>query len=201
MTNNTISDPAAIVRQVTEKKIVLGLDLGTTTGVSMALYSPGEPITPALIKPEFMGNWNLGAGPYDSGAIRFVRLRHFLSAVRPDMVFFEDVRFTPPVGAKMNPSAIMARAATSSEFFGALKGTLSSWCEEHGVPCTSFPIGAIKKRATNRGNANKEMIITACNEMFGAKLDPEGYATTGEDNIADSAWVLLLGLEQYAAGL
>jgi Holliday junction resolvasome RuvABC endonuclease subunit len=148
-----------------------------------------------------MGQWDLSAGPYDSGAIRFLRLRHFLHATRPDAVFYEDVKFDPPGVSKMNAGAVLARVATASEFLGALKATVCTWCEEHAVPCTGFKIGTIKKRATGRGNANKEDMIRACNELFGSSLEVEGYESSGTDNIADSAFVCLLGLEQYADAL
>ena len=60
---------------------------------------------------------------------------------------------------------------------------------------------AHKRRATGRGNANKAAIIKACNSLFGTKFDPEKYESSGEDNIADSAFVCLLTCEEYAAGL
>jgi Holliday junction resolvasome RuvABC endonuclease subunit len=97
--------------------------------------------------------------------------------------------------------AILARAATSCEFFGALKATVSSWAEENGVPCGSFPIGTIKRRATGKGNANKSDMIKACNQFFRTEFDSENYETAGYDNAADSAFVCLLALENYAKGL
>jgi hypothetical protein len=195
-------DPAVVAekRPVTTKKLILGLDLGTTCGYSYGFYVPGQPASPTCIDKNFVGNWDLSAGPYDSGAIRFLRLRYFLSAVRPNAVFYEDVKFTPPGINKFNAHAILARTATSSEFIGALRATVCTWAHENDVPCTGFGIGTIKRRATARGRADKEDIIRACNEMFGTTLDPDGYQTTGVDNIADSAFVCLLGLEQYAAG-
>jgi len=204
MRTNFHTDPSAFGASLPDKdrkRLVLGIDLGTNCGISFSLYQPGDPVSPSLIQARHMGQWDLSAGPYDSGAIRFLRLRHFLSAVRPDLVFYEDVKFDPPGINKMNAGAVLARTATSSEFLGALKATVATWCEEHDVPCSGFKIGTIKKRATGRGNANKEQMIEACNKMFGSSFETEGYETTGVDNIADSAFVCLLGLEQYADGL
>jgi Holliday junction resolvasome RuvABC endonuclease subunit len=136
-----------------------------------------------------MGQWDLSAGPYDSGAIRFVRLRQFLSAVKPDLVAFEDVKYTPSMKLnKVNAHAMVARAATAGELFGAFKSTVATWCEENGVPCTSFSIQHIKKRATSKGNANKEAMILACNREFGTEFEVESYESTGVDNVADAAW-------------
>jgi hypothetical protein len=181
--------------------LVLGLDLGTSTGATFAYHHPDRPVDLARTRL-YAGQWNLEAGPYDSGAIRFVRLRQFLGLLRPDAVFFEMVRFTPAETiTRYNAGAILARAATSCEFFGALKATVCTWCEENAVPCGSFSIQEIKKRVTGRGNANKADVIKGVNKLFGIDLDPEGYETTGADNVADSVAVCLLGLEQYGAGV
>lgn len=202
---NYHANPEAFSLAVPEKgvkKLVLGIDLGTATGYSLALYEPGvSTILPSLLNPNWMGQLDLSAGSYDSGAIRFVKLRHFLAVAKPDLVVYEDVKFTPPPmpGAKMG--AILARAATSSEFLGALKATMAAWCEENGIPCTGFGISEIKKRATGKGNSDKKKMIQACNEAFGSTFDPDGYETSGADNVADSAWVCLLGLERYADGI
>lgn len=183
-------------------RLVLGLDLGTNCGYTFAFYPPNTPVVPGLIQPMHMGQWDLSAGPYDSGAIRFLRLRYFLAATRPDLVFFEDVKYTPGEKPnKFNLHAIVARAATACELFGAFKGTVSTWCEERNIPCVGFSIQAIKKRATGKGNANKEDLIKACNKIFGANLPTESYESTGADNIADSSFLCLLGMEQLAIGL
>jgi len=181
--------------------LVLGLDLGTNCGYSYAYVKDKELIVPEKLNMH-IGQWDLSAGPYDSGALRFVRLRQFLSVLKPDLIAFEDVRYTPSEKlTKFNMHAILARAATSCEFFGALKATVSSWAEENGVSCGSFPIGTIKRRATGKGNANKSDMIKACNEMFRTEFDSENYETAGYDNAADSAFVCLLALENYAKGL
>jgi hypothetical protein len=201
----TDGDPAVFASRVPARperaRLVLGLDLGTACGVALTYVRPGAPVAPEHLSV-YLGQWDLSAGPYDSGAIRFVRLRQFLTIAAPDLVLYEDVKYTPPASPfRTSAQAVVARAATALEWFGALKGTLSTWCEEAGVPCTGFPIGAIKKRATGKGNANKADIIRAANVRFGAGLDPDGYESSGHDNIADALWVLVLGLEQYGAGL
>jgi hypothetical protein len=198
-------DPELLARTVPLRpertRLVLGLDLGTACGAAYAFHRPSDPVDPVRVALH-LGQWDLSAGPYDSGAIRFVRLRQFLTALGPDLVVCEDVKYVPPnTPERMNPTAIVARAATALEWFGALKATVAVWCEEHGVPCAAFPIGVIKKRATGKGNANKSDIIRACNATFGSDMDPDDYTNTGYDNVADAAWVCLLGLEQYARGL
>lgn len=181
--------------------LVLGLDLGTSCGYAFTYMKEGQRVDPAALEIA-LGQFDLSAGPYDSGAIRFVRLRQFLEVLQPDLVAYENVKYTPPEKpTRFNANAIVARAATPIEWFGALKATVSTWCEENKVPCCSFPIGTIKKRATGKGNANKSDIIAACNELFGSDMDAEDYASAGYDNIADAAFVCLLALEQYSGGL
>lgn len=178
-------------------KTILGLDLGTSCGYSYCFINKDNISKPRV----YAGQLDLSAGPYDSGAIRFVKLRHFLAAIKPDMVAFEDVKYTPPKMGFQSVGAIIARAATACEWFGALKSTLCTWCEENGVANVGIPIGAIKKRATGRGNANKVDIINACNKEFGFDFDPESYDSSGVDNIADSVYVCSLLIEQYGLGI
>src|SRR4051812_7865055 len=75
------------------RKLALGLDPGTTTGYALALFEPGRPFDLARTFVA-MGQWDLSAGPFDSGAIRFVRLRQFLAILQPSLVFYEEPRFT-----------------------------------------------------------------------------------------------------------
>lgn len=184
-------------------KTVLGLDLGTNCGYSYCFINDRLRPSPGSNEVQiYAGQLDLSAGPYDSGAIRFLRLRHFLSAIKPDLIAYEDVRYTPPGGKGfVSAGALLARAAPACEWFGALKATVSTWAEENGIPCTGVPIGSIKKRATGKGNANKSDIIKACNEEFKFDFDPEGYESTGADNIADSVFVCALIVETYGLGL
>lgn len=181
--------------------LVLGIDLGTTCGFSYAYHPIGQPVDPNKIDIH-IGQLDLSAGSFDSGAIRFVRLRQFLSVLKPDLVATEDVKYTP--GEKpnrVNIHAIISRAATSMELFGGFKATVAAWCEENQVPCTSFPIGTLKRRATSKGNANKSDMIRACNALFGTEMDADDYVSAGYDNAADSAFVCLLALETYGRGV
>ncbi|MBD3407201.1 MAG: hypothetical protein GF411_13865 [Candidatus Lokiarchaeota archaeon] len=178
-------------------KMAMGLDLGTTTGYAYTFIdSENHAETDNIV----MGQWDLSAGPYDSGAIRFLRLRQFLTMSSPDYLFFEDVRYTPEKPNKFLASAIISRAANVSELFGAFKATLCTWAEEHDIPCEGFGIGQIKKHATGKGNANKIDMINACNEKFNTDFDYD-YESTGVDNIADAMFVLSLGISRYIEGM
>lgn len=189
------------IKKPARSNLVLGLDLGTNCGYAFTYMVDGQRLDPEKLALN-LGQFDLSAGQYDSGAIRFVRLRQFLSVMEPDLIAFEDVKYTPAEKPnRFNAGAIVARAATACEWFGGLKATVAAWAEENGVPCTSFPIGTIKKRATGKGNANKGDMIVACNALFGSDMDSKDYESAGYDNIADAAFVCLLALEQYSTGL
>ena len=141
-------DPSRFILQhepAEEHKIALGLDLGTLCGYAYAVCRPDGTWE---TNPWYMGLWDLSTGRYDTGNLGFLRLRCFLAEVRPSIVFYEDVKFTPSEAiSKYNASRVMARAATSSELIGAFKQTLCLWCEDHGVHCTGIPIDTIKNIA------------------------------------------------------
>jgi len=179
----------------------LGLDLGAACGYALARVRPGHPFDPRTA-PVVPGQLDLAAGPFDSGGLRFVRLRKFLAVIRPALIAFEVVMPTPPAArGRTNPAAIVARAATAPEWTGGLKAHLAARAEERGVACTGVPIGTIKRRPAGKGNASKAEVIRGVNDLFGVTLDAEKYESTCDDNVADAAACLLIALEQYALGL
>lgn len=198
-------DPAAFeagmsARPERSSKLVLGLDLATTTGVAYTWYTPGRPYRVGH-DPMYLGQWDLSPGENGSNPIRFVRLFHFLDAVRPDLVVFEDSAKNTPKGGSQGAFSLLARAIPTAVLLGKYIGTVQLWCEQRGVPADAFAIGEIKRRATGRGAANKKDVIRAANQLLGTDYDPETYEQTGADNICDAAFCLLLGLERYADGL
>jgi len=197
---------AAEVSRTPEKhKRIVGLDLGTNCGIAFCDIMPGFAVKTARIT---MGQWDLSVGPYDTGPLRHVRLRHFLSVLQPDLVHFEDVKYDVPLAALAHIASVEARIAATvarvvptAEFIGGLKATVASWCEERCIPCQGVAITQIKQYATGRGNASKVEMIEAANRRLGAGLDPEDYERTGTDNIADAAFLCMMGVDLYAEGL
>lgn len=183
-------------------KRILGIDLGTNCGVAFCDFIPGQPITKPLITA---GMWDLSLGNYDSGPLRHIRLKQFLAVTKPDLVTYENVKYDPPAdliaSKNMGPGAIVARVATAAEFLGGLKVTLSTWCEENGIPTHGLAIAEIKKFGAGKGNASKVDMINACNLKYGTTLNPEEYERSGDDNIADAIFVCGMGLDAYSEGL
>jgi hypothetical protein len=179
-----------------DRPLVLGLDFGTTCGYCFS-YLPAPDFDPNTLDM-YMGVLDLSSGSYDSGALRLVRLRQFLMIAQPAMIFYEDVKYTPPGMGGMSPQAIIARAATSMEFLGSLRGVVAEFSESHNIPSTGVPIGVIKKRATGKGNANKQMMVEALNAHFSIAVDPESEEAA---NVADATFALLAGLDDYGKGI
>lgn len=205
-------DPRVYARGVAvkppERKRVLGLDLGTNCGVAFADIIPG--ITQEDVV-SYLEQWDLSLGPYDSGALRFLKLRTFLSLVQPDLVMLENVKYDPPLAEFRTRAgglgAIVARVTPTAEFFGTLKAVVQLWCQEYDVPCHGVEIMEIKKFAmaeaniVRKGTPNKEDMIAACNTVFSTTFDPKTYEKTGVDNIADAAFAMLMGVTAYSEGL
>jgi hypothetical protein len=185
---------------------ILGLDLGTNCGVAIADIMPGQIQENVCM---ILGIWDLSLGPYDSGPLRHIRLKQFLAVSKPDIIMYEEVKFTPSAdmmkarGITGNAGAIVARVSTAAEFLGGLKVTVSTWAEEHNIPAHGLTITQIKKFATGSGRANKTDMIRTCNEKYGTTFDlaEDVWSKDGTDNIADAAHVCAMGIDLYSEGL
>lgn len=180
----------------------LGLDLGSNCGVAVYDYTPGKKLVQEKLQ---LFQWDLSPQGLESRAARFVRLRAFLNAVNPDVIGYEDVKYTPPkeffVNKKFGIPAVLSRVATASEVLGGMKVTVATWAEEGNVLCSGFAISTIKKFATGNGKASKDDMIAAANKHLGAAFDAEKYKSTGVDNVVDAAFILLISLQTTYAGI
>jgi Holliday junction resolvasome RuvABC endonuclease subunit len=176
----------------------VGLDFGTNCGVAFVDFMPGRPVDNTIM---FMGQLDLSIGPYDTRILSLTKLKQFLTEMNPDLVMYENVKYDPPMGTVKSIAMAVARTVPTAEFFGALKGIVGVWGEEHNVPTQGLAIAAIKKYATGIGNAGKPAMIQAANERFGTSFEVDGYEKTGVDNICDAAFVCQMGLDMYYAGL
>jgi Holliday junction resolvasome RuvABC endonuclease subunit len=125
--------------------------------------------------------------------------------VSPDVVGYEDVKYTPPreffVNKKFGIPAVLSRVATASEVLGGMKVTVATWVEEASLLSNGFAISTIKKYATGNGKASKDDMIAAANKLLGAAFDASKYKSTGIDNVVDAAFVLLLLIQTVHAGI
>jgi hypothetical protein len=181
--------------------LAIGLDLGTTCGVSGCFFDPASSwIYPGDLA--FFCQWDLSISGNETKPTRLVRLKQFLSCLSPDIIFYEDVKnSSPPKGGATSAAAILARVCGTIEWFGELKGIIKLYAEENEIPCLGYGISTIKKRATGSGRASKVDMIQAVNNVYNVNLPVEEFDKSGADNIADSVWTLILGMEDYARGV
>lgn len=178
----------------------LGLDLGSNCGVAIYDFVPGKKLLQEKLQ---LFQWDLSPQGLESGAARFVRLRGFLNVVKPDVIGYEDVKYSPPreffVNKKFGIPAVLSRVATASEVLGGMKVTVATWAEEHNLISNGYAISTIKKYATGNGKASKEEMIIAANKSLGAAFDTAKYKSTGIDNVVDAAFVLLLLIQKIGS--
>lgn len=146
---------------------ILALDLGTTTGWAVRGHD-GRIVS---------GTVSLRPGRFDGGGMRYLRFAKWLDEVADlsgpvASIWFEEVR---------------RHAGTdASHIYGGLMATLTAWAELRGVPYEGVPVGTIKRHATGKGNASKDIVIDA--------VRARGFSPA-DDNEADALALLHLVIE------
>lgn len=149
-----------------EQNNILALDLGTTMG--WAAYCSGDINS---------GKISFKGSRYEGGGMRFLRLKMWLEEIYTllgdvNAVYYEEVR--------------RHLGTDAAHLYGGFLATLSSWCEQKGIPYTGIPVATIKKNITNKGNASKKDVIGA--------IKAKGYDPS-DDNEADAIAILLCAIE------
>jgi Holliday junction resolvasome RuvABC endonuclease subunit len=126
----------------TQVTTTLALDLGTTTGWALRPRVGNIAHGFVSLKPQ----------RFEGGGMRYLRFKRWLSELQAmtgevQSVYFEEVRRHAGVDA--------------AHVYGGLLATLTSWCEHHNIPYQGVHVGTIKKHATGKGNAGKDMVIAA----------------------------------------
>ena len=151
----------------THNKVVLALDLGTTTGWAMAPPDSGIVSGTVSFRPS----------RYDGGGMRYLRFRAWLDSIAEDVpgiaaIHFEEVR--------------RHLSTDAAHVHGGLLAMLTAWCEERSIAYQGVPVGTIKRHITGKGNVNKAAVIEA--------IRARGYSPK-DDNEADAIAILLWALE------
>lgn len=144
---------------------VLALDLGTNTG--WALRASDNWI--------LSGSQSFKPRRFDGGGMRYLRFNRWLSELCdggkqpvPQVIVYEEVRRHAGIDA--------------AHAYGGFLSHLQSFCEQREIPYSGVPVGAIKKHATGKGNANKEQMVEAVRAL--------GFHPA-DDNEADAIALLL----------
>ncbi len=149
------------------ERVLLALDLGTTTGWAMALPDGGIVSGTVSFRPS----------RYDGGGIRYLRFRAWLEGIAED---------TPGIAAIHFEEVRRHLSTDAAHVHGGLLATMTAWCEEQAVAYQGVPVGTIKRFITGRGNADKAAVMSAVRER--------GYSPV-DDNEADAIAILLWALE------
>lgn len=150
---------------------ILALDLGTKTGWAHTT-TYGDIV---------FGTMDFSTKRHHGSGMRFLRFKRWLTEIKQSgvtEVYFEEVR---------NHKGINA-----AHVYGGFMATLTAWCEHHGIPYSSVPVGTIKRNATGKGNASKEMMIVSAKE--------KGYDVT-DDNEADAIHLLMYVMDKIDTGI
>ena len=138
----------------------LALDLGTKCG--WAVFDGDTPIA--------SGTWILQSDRqrrFEGGGMKWLRFRELLNQVPAvDRVALEEVR---------------RHAGTdAAHAYGGALAVVTAWCEERKIPYEAVPVASIKKHATGKGNAKKDVMIEAAKKRGWEVVD---------DNHADALWI------------
>jgi len=123
----------------------LCLDLGTTTGWAVGT---------AATKPT-SGRVQFKTNRWQGGGVRFLKFQQFLNDCYQthafDWVLFEEVRRHLGVDA--------------AHVYGGFLGQLTAWCESKSIAYEGVPVGTIKRHATGKGNASKDLMTQAMTSL------------------------------------
>lgn len=147
----------------TDHQNILGVDPGLACG--WALHDGTKVI--------HSGVWDLKGNRFEGAGMRWLRFRNCLASIGPGgglaRVAYEEVH--------------RHAGTAAAHAYGALIGTLQSWCEDNEIPYSGIPVGHIKKFATGKGNANKDAILKAAQLWW-----PEANIT--DHNEADARFIV-----------
>lgn len=155
----------------------LALDLGTKTGWALC-NSDGIIVS---------GSQSFKPQRFEGGGMRYLRFYRWLKEIVYPAGFTLGVDSIPAVGEIVFEEVRRHAGTDAAHAYGGFLSHLGSFCEEHKIPYNGVPVGAIKRSATGRGNANKAEMIAA---MRGLGHFP------ADDNEADA-----LALLHYAMKL
>lgn len=131
-------------------------------------------------KPTISGTWDLSVRRDESAGMRLIRLKSKLMELlvhQPDLVVYEAARHAAP---KMQ-GALVVQAT--------LQSVILVFCEENNLEYRGYSPSEIKKHATGKGNANKDLVMQAARNRGWEFRD---------DNECDALWLLDLAKSEYS---
>lgn len=122
------------------------------------------------------GVWDISIKRDESRGMRLIRLRNKLNEIgKVDLVVFEV--------SKNHMSTLGAEVA------GEIRGLITTWCLDNNIEYKGINTIEVKKHATGKGNAKKDLMISTAEKKFNKKflIDDE----------ADAVWILDYAITNY----
>lgn len=144
--------------------IIFGLDLGTRCGWAV-LDEDGT--------RRASGTWDLRPHRHAGAGMRYVMLEAHLNKLRETY---------GPDGLLLAYEECVALRGDPSRVYNSMLGVVQAACERWNIPYRGIPVATVKRTATGKGNANKEMMIEAARKRWWPVSEPVGI----DDNEADA---------------
>ncbi len=129
------------------------------------------------------GVWDLSIRRDESSGMRLIRFESYLKWVSKeggiDLLVYEAARHGAP---KMQGALVV-----QSE----LQSVIKMFCEKREIEYRGYSPSEIKKHATGKGNAPKQMVIDAVKKKWGNR-----WGKKIDDNQADAIWLLDLAVTE-----
>ena len=126
------------------------------------------------------GTWDLSIRRDEDSGMRLVRLQSKLNEIKNgmpiDIIVFEAARHAAP---RMQ-GALTVQAE--------LQGVIKLWCKNNEIGFRGYSPSEIKKHATGKGNANKNLMLEKARQK---------WSNIKDDNQADALWLLDLAAKDY----
>ncbi len=150
--------------------MIVGFDLGTTTGFALAMQGGAKASGRQSFKPK----------PHENREMRFQLFERFLNdlhAIEPiTLIAYELVR--------------RHRGVQAAHVYGGFIAKLGEWCALNNVALSGVEVQYVKIQVTGKGNATKRQMIDGVSDKYGV--------ICVDDNEADAVGVREYALEHLA---
>lgn len=149
---------------------IVALDPATACGFAVYDLDIGQLIS---------GVWKLAPRRHESAGMRFVKLISSLREIDGVVaIYYEEVR--------------RHLGTSAAHIYGGLVASIQTYCigQTPEITYCGVPVGTIKKHATGKGNASKDLMKSTAIAKWPAEM-------VADDNQADALWLLSYALKTY----
>ena len=146
-------------RKRANRRYIIGLDLGTSTGYSLFEILDNETIM--LLKS---GVWDISRSKFQGGGMQIVMFEAFFYRL------VNNLRGEIFLGYEMNRFMARGNGPDAHQFYGALVFHVMFMCEKVGIPYIGMAPSTIKKLAAGKGNLGKDIVRATMEKLFNKKF-------------------------------